>query len=101
MGKEVAVLLTCYNRKAQTIACLGSLFEATIPEDLHLDIYLTDDGSTDGTGDAVKELYPRITLLKGSETCFGRRYAVGMDNRLADKTVRCVPVDKRRCQATT
>jgi len=56
MGKEVAVLLTCYNRKAQTIACLGSLFEATIPEDLHLDIYLTDDGSTDGTGDAVKEL---------------------------------------------
>ncbi|HHT29558.1 MULTISPECIES: glycosyltransferase family 2 protein [Petrimonas] len=70
MGKEVAVLLTCYNRKAQTIACLGSLFEATIPEDLHLDIYLTDDGSTDGTGDAVKELYPRITLLKGSGNLF-------------------------------
>lgn len=70
MGKEVAVLLTCYNRKAQTIACLGSLFEATIPEDLHLDIYLTDDGSTDGTGDAVKELYPQITLLKGSGNLF-------------------------------
>ena len=70
MGKEVAVLLTCYNRKAQTIACLGSLFEATIPEDLHLDIYLTDDSSTDGTGDAVKELYPRITLLKGSGNLF-------------------------------
>ncbi|HBK40810.1 MAG: glycosyltransferase family 2 protein [Petrimonas sp.] len=80
MGKEIAVLLTCHNRKAQTLTCLASLFEAELPPDVQLDVFLTDDGSTDGTEEAVKELYPQVTVLKGGGTLF---WAGGM--RLAWK----------------
>ena len=43
MGKEIAVLLTCHNRKAQTLTCLASLFEAELPPGVQLDVFLTDE----------------------------------------------------------
>lgn len=80
-SQQIAVLLTCYNRKAKTLACLASLYEAKLPSNCQLDVFLTDDSSTDGTGDAVKELYPQVTVLKGSGDLF---WAGGM--RLAWET---------------
>lgn len=68
--KNIAVLLTCYNRKDKTIACLESLYRANIPPGYHLDIYLTDDGSADGTGEAVKEQYPNINIIQGNGNLF-------------------------------
>lgn len=79
--QNIAVLLTCHNRKAKTIACLSSLFKATIPQEYQFDIFLTDDGSIDGTGDAVKELFPQVQVIKGDGNLF---WAGGM--RLAWKT---------------
>lgn len=81
MGKQVAILLTCHNRKAKTLACLASLFKAKPLSGYQLDVFLTDDGSTDETEAAVKELYPQVTVLKGSGDLF---WAGGM--RLAWKT---------------
>lgn len=69
-NQQIAVLLTCHNRKDKTLACLGSLFEAKIPLGYKLDVFLTDDGSTDGTQNAVKERYPQVTVLKGSGNLF-------------------------------
>jgi len=81
MRKNIAVLLTCHNRKAKTIACLTSLFKAKIPSDYLLHLFLTDDGSTDGTGDAVKELFPQVQVTRGDGNLF---WAGGM--RLAWET---------------
>ena len=39
---------TCHNRRDMTLTCIRRLV-ASCPSDLHLDVYLTDDGSTDGT----------------------------------------------------
>ena len=79
--QNIAVLLTCHNRKTKTIACLSSFFKATIPTEYELDIFLMDDGSADGTGEAVIELFPQVKVLKGDGNLF---WAGGM--RLAWKT---------------
>lgn len=79
--RNIAVLLTCHNRKTKTIACLSSLFRASIPLEYQIDIFLTDDGSTDGTGNAVKELFPQIHVVRGNGNLF---WAGGM--RLAWET---------------
>jgi len=61
---HVAVLLACHNRKKTTIHCLESLYAAK-PSNWNLKIYLVDDGSTDGTGDAVEQFDPTIQIIKG------------------------------------
>lgn len=61
----IAVLLTCYNRKAKTISCLKSLFAADLPAHCNLSVFLVDDGSTDGTSDEVKKNFPKVNIIKG------------------------------------
>lgn len=67
---QIAVLVTCHNRKQKTLAFLASLTGQEIIGNLQIDIYLLDDGSTDGTGDAVAGLYPFIKLIKGPGDLF-------------------------------
>ena len=76
---NIAVLLTCFNRKEKTLACLDRLFSAhkTCSKAINLEVYLTDDGSTDGTEDAVKENYPQVKVLKGNGNLY---WAGGMRN---------------------
>lgn len=55
---QIAVLLTCYNRKDKTLRCLKSLSDTFLLSgvDHKVDVYLTDDGCTDGTSNAVRAL---------------------------------------------
>lgn len=57
---HIAVLLTCFNREAKTKACLTSLLRAYgIFSEMHqtdMAIFLVDDGCTDGTVQAVREV---------------------------------------------
>lgn len=53
--KTIAVLLTAHNRKEKTLLCLDFLFKQKQVEEYTIDVYLTDDGSTDGTSEAVKK----------------------------------------------
>ena len=80
-NKAIAVLLTCFNRKEKTLSCLHSFFEANKPNGYEFDIYLVDDGSTDGTSEVVKEKYPDVTIIKGNGSLF---WAGGM--RMAWRT---------------
>lgn len=77
--RKIAVLLTCYNRKKKTIACLKSLFEAHkfYSKNLEINVYLTDDASTDGTSGAIRNKYPQVNILKGTGSLF---WAGGMRN---------------------
>ena len=63
--KYWAVLLTVFNRKEKTLECLGRLFDQLPIEDLQIDVFLTDDGCTDGTAEAVENLFPSVHILKG------------------------------------
>lgn len=76
---KIAVILTCFNRKQKTLSCLKSLFEArdNYSPKIDLHIYLTDDGCTDGTVDAIRNTFPNenIRIIQGDGTLF---WAKGM-----------------------
>jgi GT2 family glycosyltransferase len=76
---KIAVLLTCHNRKDKTLSCLNSLYKAYERNDSYLElvVYLTDDGSTDGTKEIVRELYPEVNTLLGNGNLY---WAGGMRN---------------------
>lgn len=61
---QVAVLMACHDRRKETLQCLESLIAAT-PNTWTLRIYLVDDGSSDGTSTAVKELPLDIKVIHG------------------------------------
>lgn len=77
---NIAVLMTCHNRRPLTVRCLTSLFaaeEATIGK-ATLAAYLVDDGCTDGTPDEVTRLFPAVKIIPGSGNlywCGGMRHA--------------------------
>lgn len=67
---NIAAILTCFNRKEKTIVCLRSLF-SIIP---NIEVYLTDDGCTDGTPEAVRELYPlSVHIVNGNGNLYWSR----------------------------
>ncbi|WP_172594390.1 glycosyltransferase family 2 protein [Mariniphaga sediminis] len=70
---KIAVLLTCFNRREKTLSCLNSLFGASMPEPYVAEVFLVDDGSTDGTGKAVKEQYPQVNIISGNGDLFWNR----------------------------
>ena len=72
---KIAILTVCYNRREKTLKFLESLFNQQ-GVDLRLaDIYILDDGSTDGTAQAVKKKFPRVDVLTGTGNLF---WAAGM-----------------------
>ena len=80
--KKIAVLLTCFNRKAKTIACLHSLHQAILPKGYQFEVFLVDDGSTDDTSEAVNKTYPNVNVIQGSGSLY---WAGGM--RLAFNSI--------------
>lgn len=83
---KLAVLLTCFNRKDQTLSCLRTFFKAkdyyninSEDEEIEAKVYVTDDGCTDGTSDAIKkEFGENVIILKGDGNLYwagGMRYA--------------------------
>lgn len=70
MIKQYAVLLTCHNRKDITLQCLKQLY---IQQSKLMDIFLCDDGSTDGTYEAIKKEYPNVHIFKGNGNLFWNR----------------------------
>ena len=67
---NIAVLITCHNRKHKTVKCLQKLYSQNNIENIKLKVFLVDDGSSDGTGQTVKKLFPDITIIKGSGNLF-------------------------------
>lgn len=85
---SIAILMTVHNRRETTLRCLQHLAdqaygrgnedeeegreEADQPIRWHL--YLTDDGCTDGTAKAVKELLQeRVTIIQGNGQLYWNR----------------------------
>ncbi|MHC8949280.1 glycosyltransferase family 2 protein [Sphingobacterium hungaricum] len=70
---NVAVLITVFNRVDKTLNCLQSLFEANKNHlDLQFKVFLTDDGSTDGTRDKILSRFSdkNIVILNGNGQLF-------------------------------
>ena len=61
---RLCALLTCFNRREKTLACLQALADSEGLGDLHLRAVLVDDGSSDGTADAVRGRFPWVTVIR-------------------------------------
>lgn len=65
--------MTCHNRVETTLACLKRLFEQSVCDQVNMVVFLVDDGSTDGTGDAIRNLYPGVNVIEGDGNLFWNR----------------------------
>jgi GT2 family glycosyltransferase len=80
---RVAIILLTWNGKALTLACLESL--ASLEYDA-VEIIVVDNGSTDGTADAVRGAYgDRVRVIENSSNLgFSRGNNVGIRRALDD-----------------
>ena len=78
MNTRLCILLTCFNRREITLRCLARIAQQTHPG-VECEVFLVDDGSPDGTGDAVRREFPAVHVLSGTGTLY---WGGGM--RLAD-----------------
>mgnify|MGYP000347919946 CR=1 FL=1 len=69
----VAVLITCHNRKEKTLNCLNALYDSELKSNFSFEVFLVDDGSIDGTGEAVKLAYPDVNLINGDGSLYWNR----------------------------
>lgn len=70
---KVAVLLTCHNRKLKTIECLRRFNNLENPLGWVFEVFLVDDGSTDGTKNSVLEQFPHTHVIEGTGKLFWNR----------------------------
>lgn len=71
---SVAVLITCYNRVEKTINCLNRLFnQSGINNKFYCNVFLVDDGSTDGTSLSVARFFPSVNIIKGNGNLYWNR----------------------------
>tara|TARA_Y100001970_G_C14166441_1_gene821560 strand:- start:614 stop:1459 length:846 start_codon:yes stop_codon:yes gene_type:complete len=68
--KNLAILLTCYNRVDTTLKCLENLYNTNFPLDLKFDVFLVDASSPDNTLKILKKKYPDINTFKGNKHLF-------------------------------
>lgn len=80
---NLAVLLTTFNRRDKTLACLAALETAARTAGLLPTVYLVDDGSTDGTPEAVQHHHPQVRLIAGGDLFWCRGMHRAMSAALA------------------
>ncbi len=70
---SVAVLITVHNRKEDTLTCLSGLYSQERKSGYSLSVYMTDDGCTDGTAEAVRARFPEVNIVPGDGNLFWNR----------------------------
>ncbi len=62
---RVEIVAPVHNRKAITLLCLRSLSRIN-SEGIDVHIVIVDDGSTDGTGEAIRREFPEVEIVDGN-----------------------------------
>lgn len=77
---DIATILTCFNRKEKTTHCLSNLFAAeeyynsrcVETDKINIVVFLTNDGCTDGTPEAVQDVCVghELHIINGDGNCY-------------------------------
>ena len=66
--------MTVHNRRETTLKCLRHLKNMIYDRGkLNLDVFMTDDGCSDGTVEAVNRDFPDVTVIHGNGELFWNR----------------------------
>lgn len=68
---KICAVLTAFNRREKTLGALRSFFNQA--QGVDLSAVLMDDGSTDGTTEAVQAEFSTVTVLKGDASLYWNR----------------------------
>ena len=89
---RLSVLLTCFNRCDKTLECLRAVAASTGLNGVQVQAVLVDDGSADGTADAVRRAFPWVQVVdnqgpalywcRGMHRAFGLAMQQGADHYL-------------------
>ncbi len=63
--KRIEIVTPVHNRREITLQCLRSCSRVE-KDELDIHIVIVDDGSTDGTGDAIKKEFPNVEVVQGN-----------------------------------
>jgi GT2 family glycosyltransferase len=77
--KKVEIIIPVYNRREITLQALRSLRRID-NKGLDVHIIVVDDGSTDGTGAAIRRDFPEVQIVEGDGTL---HYAAGTNRGIA------------------
>ena len=70
---RLVALLACHNRREKTLASITRFHACALPGGCTREVVLVDDGSTDGTADAVRAAFPDVVVEQGDGTLFWNR----------------------------
>lgn len=86
MGSEehplVSIIVLTWNRKTDAVECVHSVLNVTYP---YYEIIVIDNHSTDGTPDAIEELFPEVKLIRNqADLMAGGGRNVGIEHAKGD-----------------
>jgi GT2 family glycosyltransferase len=71
--KSIVALMACHNRREKTVAAISQYFGCDLPQGYSRGLVLVDDGSTDGTAEAVHAAFPDVLIERGDGSLFWNR----------------------------
>lgn len=75
---DVSIIIVNYNTKELTINCLKSIYENT--KGISFEVIVSDNGSTDGSIEQIKQAFPQVILLENNENLgFGAANNKGLE----------------------
>ncbi len=70
MTVDLAVLLTCFNRRETTLRCLAGVHAQRGLDDVTLSVIVVDDGGDDGTSAAIAREFPEVIVVQGDGSLY-------------------------------
>ena len=78
---DLSIVILTYNIRDMALECLESVKQAS--EGLHAEIIVSDNGSTDGTQEVIRQRFPEFILIENRENL---GYAAGNNRGIAAST---------------